>query len=92
MRRALRFLQHKASLWDHRKTFRPTPSETLNEGLCAYAHRQSELQTRLAASFACDFADALKPANSGTSTTAAAGDMRDSDGNDDDDDDAIDLD
>lgn len=59
MSRSLRFLTATSDLWITRMTSRSTESGTLNEGLSAYAHRQSIIQNSLAVAFACDFEEAL---------------------------------
>lgn len=89
MRRSLRFLQHKAKVWDQRQDSRQTTSESLNEGLRAYAHRQSELQTQLAISFAKNYDDALKRSETSSSTIRDSGETSDVDDEDDEEDDDV---
>lgn len=66
MARAILYLEAKANHWLSRQSSRTSASESLKDGLRAYALRQAALQRAFLISFAEDFDTALQPSSGNT--------------------------
>lgn len=79
MGRAMRYLEAKSATWIGQQSSRSVLSESLGEGLRAYALRQAALQQALLDSFCRDFDAALFVGDGNTSSRPVADNPRDDD-------------